>query len=886
MPQPSRRFPCGEFFPGEAPRPGDGASTNVPPTYFPDPPRYDPPIIPPGDIFPPGGGDIPNPGGGSTGGGGTGGGTGGGPGGPGEGEADGPTTPGGEGPPVWGPMGGGGGGPATPGGGVGYRCVTGTLPCPNAPTKTLKRTRTKVACSLTDARRDSPRAGMMFINRDGGYDSRADGLCLDFPASFFAGCIDDPAVPQNCIQGPFTGRRNPGLASGGSTQQEPQGDPRVTIPPRLNSTTLSNQERVANGSIVQSNVKSQQIILSIPIKEEQTFSLDSPSLLMRASASSSYNETYGLFDEKFNFFRTVPSNETKLVGNSYYLKVFKDQVAEEVNYFLVRTFNTSPWSEKYFDSLTENKIILSLRDELLTAISNIHTIGGTRVNRSQIIEAIKSHLVAGTIDEFDPNYYYYVYNSQLNDSIINVPSDGETYKNIKATMGLFELSSVTPDFTQYDNLRERDDYKRSRFLLEDIEANISAETLDGSEYRIYLNNAGVSAQLVNPIAPPQFLNIGDGGGYYISSIKGSSELPLVVSTELSSARYISPSLRHNVLQILGTDIGIILTASSVLNEHEFSISYDPSADISPMYFKLNFETITDITNPNSVVNVLSASYSRISDEEAETHSRNYSFNLIKVNLDFRDPIIHYMRDTSTVTLEQDDFNLRSFDNNRSVISNRIMLRNIPAAIIVTPGMGTAHNPFNSKSKLQSYEGSSVTRNITLSPSFEVHSNLITKPPLEVSNVFNTLNTPYFGLYEKLYDQDIHSNIYTYSPESNIFSKSYFVNGEYTSQQPDNTYRENSAEATLVSLVDKLASLPGVSSLTWWDVYRRLTSTEIGKLSYIDPVDLIKKLSSGWRSGIPIKNVLTRREVNPTGIPDGTVVPDDLIIINEIDRELN
>ena len=87
----------------------------------------------------------------------------------------------------------------------------------------------------------------------------------------------------------------------------------------------------------------------------------------------------------------------------------------------------------------------------------------------------------------------------------------------------------------------------------------------------------------------------------------------------------------------------------------------------------------------------------------------------------------------------------------------------------------------------------------------------------------------------------------------------------------------------LDLVDKLASVSGVSSLTWWDVFTRLKSNEIGKLKLINPKNLLDKIADGWITNKKVKNVLGRSNPEYTGIPTGSTVPDDLIIITENDR---
>lgn len=882
MPSVIRRFPCGDFFPGELPRPNPGeVNTSIPPTYIPSVSRPEPvffptdvPIGPRGPTTPggpgagrPGSGKGPGPGS---------------PGNPNPGGPGGPVTPAPTAPPGnpggprgRGPVTPGPGGPAAPGPGAGrsFRQCTIRIDRCADPTRTYSAgelemlpikqiIRTPTICSFDKASNDAS-SGYPF-NPEASYTDEAKNFCLpdDLTSpSFWESCVSD--FQSNCID-------------------EPTNNQSVISSGRINTSVTQTQDILAGVEIPNTAVTSQTIIRAIPTRQEEQLNFNDPNLRKQASTSSSYNTTYGLLDERFNFFKTNPEASTVLVANSTYRNIFKDVVPEEVKYFIERESASSVWTEEYFDSLTDAKIILSLRDELLTSFNNINSIGKTKIPLSNFIEVIRNHLITGTLFEFDPNYFYYVYNSQVADKILKLPQQGESYNGLQIAIGLFELSSQSPYQPNSDNPISTNELKRIRFLLEDIYANIPSVQFDGTSAALFLRNAGVPYEQLDG-SSTGYLNIGDGAGYYVSSeFVDGSLYPLPTVNDLSAARYIPPSLRQNVLELLGRNPEVVLTVTSKPGFTEFSSSYDPSADISPMYFKLDFDSISDIENPNSVINILSASYSRITDEDAVAHSRNYSFNVTKVNLDYRDPIIHYARDTSTLSIVLDEFNLRNFDENRSVTKENIILRNIPAAVVLTPGMGSAHNPFNAKSKITVYSDSTVTRTINLTPSFETHASFPTKPSLEVSNIYSSLGVSYFGLYEQKYAQDIHGNMFTYNPSSSIFEKSYF-SGSYSNRQPSIDYRGPSVESTLVSLVDKLSDPSSVSSLTWWDVFRRVKINEIGKLAYSDPKTFLNKLAVGWRNDVPILNVLTRYTIRPSGIPDGETIPNDTIIINEWDR---
>lgn len=717
--------------------------------------------------------------------------------------------------------------------------------------------------------------------------SSADGFCLPESItsdSFWAGCINS-RILNDCITEPSNNQyaSRPRITTTDLTNNSYTTNTEYNSPGRLTTASQSLERRA--GSIVDPNSFAASIINLIPKKQSTQLKVDENSLSRFSSSSGSISDNLGLFDETYNFFRTYPPRETTLISNSQYLNIFNTSVAEEVKYFLNRNNTSSAWHEKIVNDLTPDKIVISLKSDILTAISNLHSVGNERISFDDLITAIKSHLIAGTMDELDVNYYFHVYNTQVNDSLITIDPLGESKEGIQFSLAVFELSSQTPDYSRYSDLRIRNDYKRMRVLLEDIDTNIPTTLIDGTVSTVYLRNAGIPTELID--SPSSFMDIGDGAGYYVSSIDIQNiEYPLLTTNELSSSKYLPPFPRHAVLKTLGTDPGLVINVSSNTTGHEFAQDYNPSADVYPMYFKLNFDELSDVESPNSVVNVLSATYTRLTDEEGKAHSRNYSFNIIKINMDYRDPLIHYARDTSTIDVELDDFNLRSFDENLTPVSRNIILRNFPAAVILSPGLGTTHNPFNTRSVITNYGEPVVVRSLEVTPSFDVNDVTKSRPPLNISNVYNTLGTAYFGLYEKFFDQDIHGDIFTYDPSSSIFEKSYFFNGGYSNTQPASSFREGSIESKVaIGVVDKLANSTGVSELTYWDVYRRLRINDIGKLALVQPKSLMRKLESGWRNNVPIKYVLSRNPIRPTGIPEGTTIANDEIIINEGDRQL-
>lgn len=599
----------------------------------------------------------------------------------------------------------------------------------------------------------------------------------------------------------------------------------------------------------------------------------------------------GLYDPYYNFTKTKISQATKLYRNNRYLNIFKNEISSEVSYFLDRENSKLPWNEKEIHNLTNEKIALSIKDDLRTSLNNIHTVGNQRIVETQFYNTIKKHLMEGTLSEFDPYHYISLYNNQLQDQFVEYDKPGNNKTAIDAAFAAFETKSIKSDYTNAPTVELINDFKRIRFLLEDLEANVPALQLNGNSNPIYLNNAGM---LTSSLGSSSILNmgIGDGAGYYFSALTyDGTPYPLSSQNSLSEAYYLDINNRANVMRILGEQLQLKLTANSLPGVNEFSSSYNPSADIEPMYFAIDLGSVGEIVSGttllgtiNSVVNITSATFRRITNEEATAHSRNYSFNLVKINIDYRDPFIHYAKDASAIQVEQKDFNLRNLGYTRTTYSNRIMLRNIPHGIILTPGCGSFHNPMNGKSNLVNYTGDVVSRTIQVSPSLNISDKTKLTPFIESSRIYEEFGNGYLGLYEKYFAEDVNGFIYTYNPSSSLFDNSYYYGGGYSKTQPPSSTRSNSAESNFLSLVNKLTSISGVTELTWWDVFRRMSAKEIGSLMYSrSSRDLIDRLSNGYSNNVQIKSVIARPTVVPTGIPDDAIIPDDVIYINEEDR---
>ena len=820
--------------------------------------------------------------------------------GPGRGRVDGPTTQGPGGPAGTDP----GGGPATqPGGGpitipplgpgtgglnaATFRCNVGPeIPCPAGTRGPSRRDRRLVPCTASEASNDiaegnrRKRTGKGFSD-NGPWNDNASGLCLVDQGTLFAGCRNDPA--SRCISLPGTGGRGtPVDAADGTPQetQEPQ-EPQGPGGPRVDSAWL-NQERLDRrsssselprvGSIDNAALRATSIIsevVSRTVIDQNISTFKGQTFLYKE------NDTLSINSNEYNFFKIEPKQTTRIVSNDKYLNIFNDSVAEEIKYFLDYVDTVEPWNEADVQSVTNEKIIMSLRRDLLQSFNNLQSSSKINSNFDKFLLMIKSHLMTGTLNEVDSDYYINLNNYYSRRPIVTLQSSNEG-ESAEIALNTFGLNSTNSDYRSFGEPVTRNDLKRTRFLLEDIEARIPAFQLSGVSYPLYLRNAGIPAYQVS--GQFNYLNIGNGGGYSIdTSTVSNQQLPLPTVNETSSANYLSQTDRSRVLDVLGSTDSLYLSVSSISGVNEFSENYNFSSLIEPLYFAIDLSSVEDVSVNNTFVTPIKAKFKLLDVEDSKEHSKNYTFNTVKINIDFRDPFLQYARDTSALSLVTNEFNLRGFGQTRTPIDGKIILRNIPAAVILTAGRGSFHNPFNGRSEISEYDDT-VVRKLEVTPSFDPGLSISDRPLYQASNTTDVSGGQYYGLYEKLYDQTADAQIYEFSKDLNIFSKSYYVDGVYDKAISDSNLYDKSAEAKVVNIVDRLSQVSGVSSLTWWDVYRRLSLKEVASLTFNGSVNLMNKIASGWR-GVPIRDVLASPYARSSGIPEGAEVTNDKIIIN-------
>tara|TARA_Y100001938_G_C8101616_1_gene442281 strand:- start:2522 stop:5554 length:3033 start_codon:yes stop_codon:yes gene_type:complete len=564
-----------------------------------------------------------------------------------------------------------------------------------------------------------------------------------------------------------------------------------------------------------------------------------------------------LFDPNLNFFKTEPTQETIIVSNNLNLNVFKSEVTEEVANLLQSKNSTGPWDEITLQNLSDDKLLISLNPLLSNTFQYLRYPGGQPIGVSTLLNVVRKHLLEGTIDEFDPNYYLQAAEGQLNQKfdVLERPKD----KELADRLAIKFLTNAANTYENSKNSSWRNfQINRVRPLNEDVKLQVAVTTLDGTVKDLNIPNDGFEVSTLSAVGQvtipalgaPNKLNIGDGGGYYIDALKSGNEADAVYTGNIiPDSYYAPPSVRLKVLEMLDIDPAITITASSIPNQHEFIAGDLGASATKPLYFILDLSSVNGNYASNSLVENYSGTYTLLTaSADIQRHVNNNALNTPMLSIDYRDPIYRYILDTSGFTASLNDFNLNGFkDKGFSSIGSRFV-KNIPFGFVVTPVAGGKYNPFNGNSNLKTH-GETHVRSLSVLPATDAFIDG-GNPPMFRSyslNVVSGVNS--VGNGEEESDQNIG---YQYLEED--FTQTFYSasSDEYgTSSTPV------SAQGTaymLREVIDYLSSTYSTTTLTWYDVFSRMPINKMGQVFYDSDKDLILKIANGLRGGIKIENI--------------------------------
>lgn len=595
-----------------------------------------------------------------------------------------------------------------------------------------------------------------------------------------------------------------------------------------------------------------------------------------------------LYHSKYNFFSLNEKDitqESKLVPNSYYPNIFGKFVVEEIYYVLSRIGTNQPYNELIIQSITTEKIAISINSKLLQSLLAIHDASNQKIDPNAFFRTIRKHLITGTLDEFDPDFYINLAERQRND-LIKVYSNTLQPQELleKYALSLINNTEVKADIedkTEYQATKLR----RSKRLNVDINARTCFTSLCGDSSDITIDNAGINiTKFINPALDSTVEDVvmpnGDGYGYYLylnSSKNGC--VAFSYDTDVSAATYIPPATRYEALTVMGKDPAIRITVESLSGSHEFTSGVDYIPDFTPMYFKLDLSSVSSTQSDNQIIDNINATYIRLTDQnEINEHCDTNGLNVSRLNISYKDPIFRYLKDSEKLNYTQLDINFKNSGKNRGLANQSILTSNISFGLIITPVKGSKFNPFNTYSKIESFNNDKVIRTLRFIPSINVSDNERQDPELESVYIYDEKNDFRIGIVEPIDPQAI---TYRFNTNSDKLINSFFDSASKTYTYPTETSVPDIGQAYLIkqSLDYLIQNYQDKESFTWYDVFRRLPMTKFCELLFEENQGLANQLSYGLRNGVKINTVLNR-----VGSDLDEILPDDeKVIIKETDR---
>lgn len=579
-----------------------------------------------------------------------------------------------------------------------------------------------------------------------------------------------------------------------------------------------------------------------------------------------------IYHPKYNFFKVDEQQQNTnavLVRNYLYPSILANQVTEEVSHILNATIYNTPWSEIIVQQLTLQKVEISLNPEFLRTLKSIRNIHGETVDKNRFLEAIRRHLLTGTMNEVDVGYFNSVAASQLNsdNKTYALPSNEQQRQKIGLTKLILE--SIVPVAERSSEFQGRN-IRRQRRLNEDINTKTCACTLNGDTKEFLIPNAGICVTTLGGGSFNIENSPGDGYYLYLNTVDQGC-IPYVYDTDVSASLLATPRVRYEAMRMAGIDPSLYITGRSNDSNHEFISGLDSALEFEPLYMKLDLSSVSSIPTNNLIVDKVSATFSRLTDQDLiDEHTDNNGLAVTRVFIDYKDPIYKYIKDSGTLSIVQNDINLKNLSIGR--YGNELLLtRNLPFGIVIIPCRGSRFNPFNGTSKIDSFTDT-VSRTIEIVPSIDIIDSDYSHSPLEINLLYN-LGTDRVGIAEP---KDKEAITYRFNPSADYNLNTILVGTTYTSSiDPISSY---GLSYMVKDVIDYIIDTYNPEEITWYDIFRRMPLSRFGELMYDAKPEVLLKIAEGYRGNIKIKPVLDRPGASDKILPD-----DEKVIIRLIDR---
>ena len=735
-------------------------------------------------------------------------------------------------------------GPTTGGGAIFYRCRQSIYICPQDIEKPNPR--------ILSIQHNCVLCNSLTPNGSPGLQSTGSPKIIGNQAIqvFESDCVftSKSDCESNCPAGPITGNFVQNCLDPLSVATQPTtggggGDPVITV---INIQQQANQDPTLGISINEPGVS-----ISEPNLPNLTTTQGQPFLNEPTNPNVVVNSR--IFNNTFNFFAATQSQQTVSFKPVFsYLNIFKPLVAAEVADLVSLQGSQASWRESTLFSLTLDDVEISLDDELLGAFNTIHRPGGQLVGKTSFLEMVRKHLLTGTLDDIDSEYYKSLARKQRNDNRVQFTGLQDSEVAERAGLGLVGGEAVTADSAQLINIQQRQVRRQRRFLT-DINARISSDIVaSDTDIDLPLSDIGFD---VSTLAGADYkMTIGPGDGYYIpAKLSDGTEVPLLLETDIAKTFYVPPDTRYNALTLFKEDSAYVLDVSAVTGQNELVADDTGPSSLIPLYLKLDISSVHYEPNTNPLTSRYKGSYDIETNQDViDEHSKNNGFAITRVNVDYRDPIYRYIMDGGNVSLSLNDINFASILDPNDYPGGVRIARNIPFGLIITPVAGSKFNPFNGQSQLGSYEDP-FSRSLRLTPDIDVSDLQPSRPELEEVNLFNdTGGELKVGLAEPVDTQNV---IYKYEASSSRYTNTFFKDGEYTTSSEVSTVSSPGLSYMVKDVIDYIVDTYSPTSIAWYDVIRRMPLNKVGELMYDNDPRLLGELEQGFRSGLNINFVL-------------------------------
>jgi hypothetical protein len=560
--------------------------------------------------------------------------------------------------------------------------------------------------------------------------------------------------------------------------------------------------------------------------------------------------------------------EVAMVDNDLFRDIFADRVAKEVRYVLIRNTQNLPWDERPIQSITDEKLALSLNPVLLKALNSIHYPDGEKIPLTTLLRSIKRHMLLGNLEDFDVQYFIELENKQKEDKFnVYLKSTDKTLLEAAALTLIKEKEVIITkeDKDPYNARRLR----RQKRLNVDIKTRTCIIKEDGTSCDLPVENAGllIGKSSGSSIVDAKIIN-GVGDGYYLYLNVDGECLPYSYETNEEVTRYPPQNIRYQALKVLGENPDITIKAKSLSGSHEFTSGINLTINYQPMFLRLDLESVSSTPQSSYLVDNTSANYLLMTNEsEINDYLNTNGFATTRVNIDYRDPILKYIFDTSTLTYNQNDVDFnqmepKSASGSIRASTNAVISRTLPFALVIVPVRGSAFNPFNGISDIESIDDR-VTRKVTMMPTISQNDTGSFLSPLEEKVLFEETGTFKVGLKET---PDSNAITYRFNPSAPYLTQTFYNKDFQTySTVPSGVGSLSSYGLShmVKNSLDYIIDTYEASDVKWFDIYRRLSMTKFVQVMYDSNDELLDQIANSFRPNVQISNIFIEESGNNT-----------------------